>query len=157
MTSPVTEANLLRLNAATGTAANVNAGAPAKATSSEGTRRSSMSLTQRASEQMQTMLLRSMLAVHDEPARLPIEARKEPLALSTTALNFRGFVQKSGPLFTLQDGVVATLMWDDWAWTSLFMALWAVLGTCVYRLADTSAEATPFFLCTASDSCPDHV
>ena len=74
------------------------------------------------------MIIRSILAVNEEPKRLPTERRKAPLSVPTTAVNFRGFVQKSGPMFVFQDGVESTLMWDDWLWTSLWMGIWAVVS-----------------------------
>lgn len=54
--------------------------------------------------------------------------------MPTTTRNFRGFVQKSGPIFYFQDAVEATLMWDDWPWTAMWMAIWALVALHPYLL-----------------------
>lgn len=77
-----------------------------------------------------TLLSSTLSSVSSTPPRLPVAKNKEPLSLPTTTKNFRGFVQKSGPIFYFQDAVEATLAWDDWAWTSMWMAIWAVVGEC---------------------------
>lgn len=59
---------------------------------------------------------------------------KEPLSLPTTTRNFRGFVQKSGPVFLIQDTVHETLMWDYPARTLVVMAAWAVIALHPYLL-----------------------
>lgn len=74
------------------------------------------------------LLSSTMASVSATPPRLPVAKNKEPLSLPTTTRNFRGFVQKSGPIFYFQDAVEATLAWDDWAWTVMWMGLWAVVG-----------------------------
>ncbi|WFD30376.1 hypothetical protein MSPP1_001395 [Malassezia sp. CBS 17886] len=116
---PVTAANLARLDSALG------GGGAGRAPSQA---RSAASFSQRASASMQSVLVESLIAVQGGAARLPTDARKAPLSVATTSVNFRGFVQKSGPMFYIQDSVEATLMWDDWPWTTMWMAIWAVLA-----------------------------
>ncbi len=77
---------------------------------------------------LQSFAIDSVLAASSAPPRLPVAQNKEPLSLPTTTKNFRGFVQKSGPIFWFQDGVVATLMWQDTSWTLMWMAIWAVVS-----------------------------
>jgi len=125
----VTEANLAKLNTAAQTAENeilspISEGSEDRPQSV----RSTLSFSQRTMDTMNTMIIRSILAVNEEPKRLPTERRKAPLSVPTTAVNFRGFVQKSGPMFVFQDGVESTLMWDDWLWTSMWMGIWAVVS-----------------------------
>ncbi|KAM0747244.1 hypothetical protein T439DRAFT_328999 [Meredithblackwellia eburnea MCA 4105] len=55
---------------------------------------------------------------------------KEPLSLQTTSNNFRKFVQKSGPIFAMQDAAEAVFRWDDVPKTVFFGAAWAFL--CLY-------------------------
>ncbi|KAL4400805.1 peroxisomal membrane protein [Malassezia pachydermatis] len=126
---PVTEANLAKLNSESLLEGSGDH-PPSSATVASPARsaRSTLSFSQRTMESVNTMLIRSMVAVNGEPARLPTEKRKAPLSVATTAINFRGFVQKSGPVFVFQDAVEATLMWDDWLWTTMWMALWAVVS-----------------------------
>lgn len=90
--------------------------------------KSNMSFSQRAMDSVSSTVIQSLVAVNDEPARLSTQKRKAPLSLATTAVNFRGFVQKSGPLFAFQDAVESTLMWDDWPWTTMWMGIWAVVS-----------------------------
>lgn len=75
-----------------------------------------------------TLLASTLSSISSTPPRLPVAKNKEPLSLPTTTKNFRAFVQKSGPIFYFQDAVEATLAWDDWAWTSMWMAIWAFVG-----------------------------
>lgn len=124
-TDPITPQNLAQLDGASPAMSEP----PEKGESSK-SHRSAASLSQRAGASVHSMMLGSLLAVHGEPPRLPTEKRKPALSLSTTAVNFRGFVQKSGPMFYFQDSVEATMMWDDWPWTMMWMGVWAVLGTC---------------------------
>lgn len=77
---------------------------------------------------LQSFAIESVLAASSAPPRLPVAQNKEPLSLPTTTKNFRGFVQKSGPIFWFQDGVEATLMWQDTSWTLMWMAIWAVIS-----------------------------
>lgn len=126
----VTEANLAKLNTETGT----HAQGPVSPVTDESkdrpqSVRSTLSFSQRTMDSMNSMIIRSILAVNGEPKRLPTEKRKAPLSIPTTAVNFRGFVQKSGPVFAFQDGVESTLMWDDWLWSTMWMGIWAVICT----------------------------
>lgn len=77
---------------------------------------------------IETLLSSTMASVSAAPPRLPVAKNKEPLSLPTTTRNFRAFVQKSGPVFYFQDAVEATLAWDDWMWTAMWMGIWAVVG-----------------------------
>ncbi|SPO24493.1 related to PEX29 - peroxisomal integral membrane peroxin [Ustilago trichophora] len=90
--------------------------------------RSSGGLFQQTSMALQAFAIESVLAASAAPPRLPVAQNKEPLSLPTTTKNFRGFVQKSGPMFWFQDGVEATLMWQDTCWTLMWMAIWAVIS-----------------------------
>lgn len=85
-------------------------------------------LFQQTSMALQNFAIESVLAASAAPPRLPVAKNKEPLSLPTTTKNFRGFVQKSGPMFWFQDGVEATLMWQDTSWTLMWMAIWAVIS-----------------------------
>ena len=91
---------------------------------------SSGGLGARISNSISSYLFESAITIQAAPARLPTQRRKEPLSLPATTRNFRQFVQKSGALFWFQDTVEATLLWDDWTWTTMWMAIWAVVGTC---------------------------
>ncbi len=82
----------------------------------------------RLSNTISSYLFESVLSIQASPARLPTDKRKTPLSLPQTTANFRQFVQKSGPLFYFQDAVEATLLWDDWSWTVMWMGIWAVIG-----------------------------
>ena len=81
-------------------------------------------------EKLQSHMLTSLLSLQSipPPNRQPVVKNKEPLSLPTTTRNFRGFVQKSGPVFLIQDTVHETLMWDHPARTLVVMAAWAVIG-----------------------------
>ncbi|CAH7683593.1 Peroxin/Dysferlin domain-containing protein, partial [Phakopsora pachyrhizi] len=57
---------------------------------------------------------------------------KEPLSIQTTTLNFKNFVIKSGPIFTLQDAVEAILIWKNPIKTVFWGSVWAFL--CIYPL-----------------------
>lgn len=83
---------------------------------------------------IETLLSTTLSSVASAPPRLPVAKNKEPLSLPTTTRNFRGFVQKSGPIFYFQDAVEATLMWDDWPWTAMWMAIWALVALHPYLL-----------------------
>lgn len=83
---------------------------------------------------IETLLTSTLASVTATPPRLPVAKNKEPLSLPTTTRNFRGFVQKSGPIFYFQDAVEATLAWDDWAWTSMWMGIWAIVALHPYLL-----------------------
>lgn len=152
----VTAANLAMLNTAAGQAEN-SPTSPVTDGSDERPQslRSTMSFSQRTMDSMNTMIIRSILAVNDEPKRLPTEKRKAPLSVPTTAVNFRGFVQKSGPLFVFQDGVESTLMWDDWLWTTMWMGIWAVI--CTYKISDKSTSSAPLYMCSAGHCSHYHV
>jgi hypothetical protein len=122
--APVTEDNLAKINGKILVEETEEKGNSSPSVSVK----TSMSLSQRAMDSMSSMVVRSIIAVNDEPIRLPTKNRKAPLSVATTAVNFRGFVQKSGPLFVFQDAVESTLMWDDWPWTTLWMGIWAVVS-----------------------------
>lgn len=77
---------------------------------------------------IQSHFLESILSIQGTPPRLPVQQNKASLSLPTTTKNFRAFVQKSGPIFWFQDGVEATIMWEDWWWSSMWMGIWAVVG-----------------------------
>ncbi|KAN0065597.1 hypothetical protein ACQY0O_000720 [Thecaphora frezii] len=85
-------------------------------------------LFQQTTTALQSFALESIISASAAPPRLPISQTKEPLSLPTTTKNFRGFVQKSGALFWLQDGVQATLVWQDASWTLMWMAIWATVS-----------------------------
>ncbi|GAA5921172.1 hypothetical protein JCM1841_001184 [Sporobolomyces salmonicolor] len=55
---------------------------------------------------------------------------KEPLSLQATSVNFRRFVQKSGPIFVAQDAAEAVLRWEDPTKTVFFAGAWAFLCWC---------------------------
>ncbi|GAA5973145.1 hypothetical protein JCM11641_006291 [Rhodosporidiobolus odoratus] len=59
-----------------------------------------------------------------------VQGGKEPLSLQSTTVNFRRFVQKSGPIFVAQDAVEAVFRWEDPAKTVFFAA---VYGFICYR------------------------
>ena len=86
------------------------------------------SMSAKLSNTLSSYLFESALNIKTSPARLPTQKRKTPLSLPQTTSNFRQFVQKSGPLFYFQDAVEATLLWDDWSWTLMWMGIWAVIG-----------------------------
>ncbi|GAC97550.1 hypothetical protein PHSY_005136 [Pseudozyma hubeiensis SY62] len=90
--------------------------------------RSPSGLFQQTSMALQSFAIESVLAASAAPPRLPVAQNKEPLSLPTTTKNFRGFVQKSGPIFWFQDGAEATLLWQDTNWTLMWMAIWAVVS-----------------------------
>ncbi|GAA5873628.1 hypothetical protein JCM3774_004995 [Rhodotorula dairenensis] len=56
-----------------------------------------------------------------------VQGNKEALSLQATSVNFRRFVQKSGPIFVAQDAVESVVRWEDPAKTSFFAAAWAIL------------------------------
>ncbi|WFD34409.1 hypothetical protein MCUN1_001250 [Malassezia cuniculi] len=112
----VTAENLAKLEGPTSPSKNTNS------------MRSNATFSQRASANAQSLLFNSVLAIKGDVPRLPTVKRKAPLSVATTSINFRGFVQKSGPLFYFQDNVESTLMWDDWPWTIMWMGIWAVLA-----------------------------
>ncbi|KPV73894.1 uncharacterized protein RHOBADRAFT_54482 [Rhodotorula graminis WP1] len=56
-----------------------------------------------------------------------VQGSKEALSLGSTTVNFRRFVQKSGPIFVAQDAVEAVLRWEDPAKTLFFAFSWAFL------------------------------
>ena len=133
---PVTSENLAKLSGAApeaqegqddGRASPSAAASPPKARSNRSAR-SGQSLQQRATASMHAMAIESILAVKGTPPALPTAKRKAPLSVTTTSVNFRGFVQKSGPMFYFQDNVEATLMWDDWTWTVMWMGIWAMIA-----------------------------
>nr|CDI53806.1 conserved hypothetical protein [Melanopsichium pennsylvanicum 4] len=103
-------------------------------TSEMSTSRSTGGLFQQTSMALQNFAIESILAASAAPPRLPVAQNKEPLSLPTTTKNFRGFVQKSGPMFWFQDGVEATLMWQDASWTLMWMAIWAVISVYPWML-----------------------
>ncbi|KDN47738.1 hypothetical protein K437DRAFT_255747 [Tilletiaria anomala UBC 951] len=88
-------------------------------------------------------LFESAISISATPTRLPTQRRKTPLSLPQTTSNFRQFVQKSGGLFYFQDAVEATLLWDDWSWTLMWMGIWAVIAIYPYLLL----AAPSFILC----------
>ncbi|GAA5984917.1 hypothetical protein JCM10908_002450 [Rhodotorula pacifica] len=61
------------------------------------------------------------------PTGTSVQGNKEALSLQTTSVNFRRFVQKSGPIFVAQDAVESVVRWEDPAKTSFFAAAWAIL------------------------------
>ncbi|PKI85186.1 hypothetical protein MVES1_001028 [Malassezia vespertilionis] len=110
--APVTKENLTRLTG--------------NAKSKQGSH-STVSLSERTAGTMHTLVINSMISVSGEPPRLPQDKRKSPLSVATTSINFRGFVKKSGPLFAIQDAIESTFMWDDWLWTCVCMAAYAIV------------------------------
>jgi hypothetical protein len=52
------------------------------------------------------------------------------LSLSLSQQQQQAFTQKSGPIFYFQDAVEATLVWDDWAWTAMWMLIAGIVGAC---------------------------
>ncbi|GAA5965801.1 hypothetical protein JCM8115_003008 [Rhodotorula mucilaginosa] len=61
------------------------------------------------------------------PTGTSVQGNKEALSLQATSVNFRRFVQKSGPIFVAQDAVESVVRWEDAAKTSFFAAAWAIL------------------------------
>lgn len=60
-------------------------------------------------------------------------SNREPLSLPTTAVNFRRFVSRSGPIFWLQDRVEEIVMWKKgWKTTCAWMALYGLLCSRVF-------------------------
>lgn len=90
--APVTEDNLAKINGKILVEETEEKGNSSPSVSVK----TSMSLSQRAMDSMSSMVVRSIIAVNDEPIRLPTKNRKAPLSVATTAVNFRGFVQKVG-------------------------------------------------------------
>ncbi|CAO1638061.1 unnamed protein product [Parajaminaea phylloscopi] len=92
-------------------------------------------------ERLQSHMLTSLLSLQSipPPSRMPVTKSKEPLSLPTTTRNFRGFVQKSGPVFLIQDTVHETLMWDYPARTLCVMGCWAVIAIHPYLLVPLPA------------------
>lgn len=95
---------------------------------------------------LQSFAIESVLAASSAPPRLPVAQNKEPLSLPTTTKNFRGFVQKSGPIFWFQDGVEATLLWQDTSWTLMWMAIWAVVSIYPWLLLLAPSTILSFIL-----------
>ncbi|TIB01930.1 hypothetical protein E3P96_02286 [Wallemia ichthyophaga] len=52
---------------------------------------------------------------------------KHPLNLQTMSLNFRNFVQNTGPLFAILDAVEGVILWKSTSITILVVLLWTVL------------------------------
>ena len=140
---PVTTENLAQLVGAPSPTSPTSETRDERGSVSPKSARTSTSLSRRASASMHSMIIGSMVNVKGEPPRLPTEKRKPPLSLATTSVNFRGFVQKSGPVFYFQDNVESTLMWDDWPWTVMWMGIWAVLCTYI-ALTQRSTRASCF-------------
>ncbi|GAA5825826.1 hypothetical protein JCM11251_000016 [Rhodosporidiobolus azoricus] len=60
-------------------------------------------------------------------AATTVQGGKEPLSIQSTSVNFRRFVQKSGPIFVAQDAVEAVLRWEDPLKTMFFASAWGFL------------------------------
>ncbi|GAA6007095.1 hypothetical protein JCM10207_001505 [Rhodosporidiobolus poonsookiae] len=75
---------------------------------------------------LENLLVSSLLRSASIPTTT-VQGGKEPLSLQTTSVNFRRFVQKSGPIFVAQDAVEAVVRWEDPAKTAFFAAAWALL------------------------------
>lgn len=105
-------------------------GRPPSPTLSATTTTSSSTTKASRLERLQSHMLTSILSLQSVPPpnRLPVAKNKEPLSLPTTTRNFRGFVQKSGPVFAIQDAVHETLMWDHPARTVCVMGVWGIIG-----------------------------
>ncbi|GAA6039305.1 hypothetical protein JCM8097_003254 [Rhodosporidiobolus ruineniae] len=71
------------------------------------------------------LLISSVLKV--PASTTTVQGGKEPLSLQTTSVNFRRFVQKSGPIFVAQDAVEAVLRWEDPTKTLFFASAWGFL------------------------------
>ncbi|GAA5939678.1 uncharacterized protein JCM15063_005253 [Sporobolomyces koalae] len=76
--------------------------------------------------QLEDVLLKSVIssAVGTQPT---VQSGKEPLSLQATSVNFRRFVQKSGPVFVAQDAAEAVFRWEDPPKTVFFAVCWAFL------------------------------
>ncbi|EPQ27380.1 uncharacterized protein PFL1_04919 [Pseudozyma flocculosa PF-1] len=103
-------------------------------------------LFQQTTTALQNFAIESIISASAAPPRLPISQTKEPLSLPTTTKNFRGFVQKSGPIFFFQDGVQATLVWQDTSWTLMWMAIWAVISIYPWTLVLMPSTVLAFIL-----------
>jgi hypothetical protein len=65
--------------------------------------------------------------VHDNTP-VPLLTTREPLSISTTTINFKRFVAKSGPAFWFLDRVEEVVMWrKGWKVTGVWMAGYAFL------------------------------
>ncbi|GAA5841735.1 hypothetical protein JCM3766R1_005166 [Sporobolomyces carnicolor] len=75
---------------------------------------------------LEDVLLKSVISstVGPQPT---VQSGKEPLSLQATSVNFRRFVQKSGPVFVAQDAAEAVFRWEDPPKTVFFAACWAFL------------------------------
>ncbi|GAA6009492.1 hypothetical protein JCM11491_003577 [Sporobolomyces phaffii] len=75
---------------------------------------------------LEDVLLKSVISstVGPQPT---VQSGKEPLSLQATSVNFRRFVQKSGPVFVAQDAAEAVFRWEDPPKTIFFAASWAFL------------------------------
>ena len=87
---------------------------------------------------LQHFLLSSSLHLPNPPPTPPSDgallSTREPLSLQVTAVNFRRFVSKSGPVFWLQDRIEEVLMWKrGWKVTCIWMAIYTFLCTCCCR------------------------
>lgn len=56
-----------------------------------------------------------------------VDRAKQALSLRTTTLQFTRFVQKTGPVFAVQDAVEAIFRWQDPVQTLFCGALWALV------------------------------
>ncbi|GAA5864280.1 hypothetical protein JCM8547_001316 [Rhodosporidiobolus lusitaniae] len=56
-----------------------------------------------------------------------VQGGKEALSLQSMSVNFRRFVQKSGPIFVVQDAVEAVFLWENPTKTVFFAGCWGFL------------------------------
>ncbi|GAA5960495.1 hypothetical protein JCM3765_003655 [Sporobolomyces pararoseus] len=75
---------------------------------------------------LEDVLLKSVISSTLGP-QPTVQSGKEPLSLQATSVNFRRFVQKSGPVFVAQDAAEAVFRWEDPPKTIFFAACWAFL------------------------------
>ncbi|GAA5877693.1 hypothetical protein JCM16303_000206 [Sporobolomyces ruberrimus] len=75
---------------------------------------------------LEDVLLKSVISSSLGP-QPTVQSGKEPLSLQATSVNFRRFVQKSGPVFVAQDAAEAVFRWEDPPKTVFFAVAWAFL------------------------------
>ncbi|GAA5905454.1 uncharacterized protein JCM6883_006400 [Sporobolomyces salmoneus] len=75
---------------------------------------------------LEDVLLKSVISSTIGP-QPTVQSGKEPLSLQATSVNFRRFVQKSGPVFVAQDAAEAVFRWEDPPKTVFFALCWAFI------------------------------
>ncbi|GAA5856594.1 hypothetical protein JCM5353_008526 [Sporobolomyces roseus] len=75
---------------------------------------------------LEDVLLKSVISTSLGP-QPTVQSGKEPLSLQATSVNFRRFVQKSGPVFVAQDAAESLFRWENPPKTIFFAVAWAFL------------------------------